>query len=290
MKHGLVTRSQGGFFAVYSEGTTRLCRARGIFKKQGIKIMVGDRVLFEPIGLKEGIIRDVLPRDSVLVRPPIANIHQVLIIFSIITPPLNRILLDKMLVAAHCANLASAIVLTKCDLASKEEIEAVCRVYEQVGYKVVPVAVKQGLGVEYVLPLLEGNSTVFAGPSGVGKSTLANAIHPELGLRMGEVSEKAGLGRHTTRHLELFHLAEDTWVADAPGFSQLDIHIPSIELKHHFPEFNTVVSCPYRGCTHIREDDCAIKHAVSCMEIDSDRYESYRMIYESIRDREEHQF
>ncbi len=290
MHKGIVTRAQGGFFEVCGDKITRLCRARGVFKKQGIKILVGDRVLFDVISGTEGIIQDVLPHDTVLVRPPIANISQVLIVFSIITPNLNRNLLDKMLVTVQNAGLLSRIVLTKCDLVDKKEIETVTNVYSAAGYTVLPVAVKKGIGVDSVLNVLNGHVTVFAGPSGAGKSTLANAINPELGLRMGDISEKAGLGKHTTRHVELFHVSENTWVADAPGFSQLDVQIPSMELKLFFPEFESAEACAYRGCAHIDEQECGVKDAVLVGAIDKERYESYRLMFEMIREREEHKF
>jgi ribosome biogenesis GTPase / thiamine phosphate phosphatase len=290
MHEGLVIRAQGGFFEVSNEEETRLCRARGVFKKQGIKILVGDKVMFEPIGQQEGIIQEVMPRETSLVRPPIANISQVLIVFSLVTPNLNRNLLDKMLVSCAHAHIPAVIVLTKCDLADKEDIAAVRSVYTAAGYTVLPAAVKKGIGVESVLEILKGHMTVFAGPSGAGKSTLANSISPELGLRMGAISDKAGLGKHTTRHVELFHVSMDTWVADAPGFSQLDVQIPSTELRHFFPEFAVVGECAYRGCAHMEEQECEVKKAVLENKIDKGRFESYRMMFETIREREERKF
>jgi ribosome biogenesis GTPase / thiamine phosphate phosphatase len=291
MHEGLVIRAQSSFFEVSSSGeSTRLCRARGVFKKQGVRILVGDRVMFNPIGQQEGIIQEVMPRDTFLVRPPIANISQVLIVFSIVTPDLNRNLLDKMLVSAEHARIPSVIILTKCDLASEADIESVRSIYTAAGYTVLSVATKKGYGVDSVLAVLKGNVTVFAGPSGAGKSTLANAISPELGLRMGAISDKAGLGKHTTRHVELFHVAGETWVADAPGFSQLDVQIPSTELRDYFPEFARVNECPYRGCAHIDEQDCRVKEAVFANLIDKDRFNSYRLMFEAIREREVHKY
>ena len=290
MPEGLVTRAQGGFFDVQSDEETRRCRARGVFKKRGVTVWVGDHVRFDPIGSKEGIITEVLPRRTMLIRPPIANIDQVLLVFSVVTPDLNIHLLDRTLVSALCAGLDAVLVLTKCDLATSEQVAEFERIYRTVGLPVLTIAAKLGVGVEEVRAHLAGKLTVFAGPSGAGKSTLANAILPELGLKMGEVSEKIGLGRHTTRHVELFQVAEETWVADAPGFSQLDVDVPSSELRLYFPEFAHVQPCPYRGCLHVEEADCQIKQAVTEGRIEARRYESYCMIFREIREREERRY
>lgn len=287
---GMVTKAIGGFFDVHAEGVTRRCRARGVFKKRGVTIMVGDRVEFSPIGT-EGIVEKVLPRRTQLIRPPIANVDQALMVFSLVTPDLNVHLLDRILTAAAVAGIDCQIVLTKSDLVTPEQIEEVRRVYESAGYRVLVTASTFDQGVDAVRDALKGKLSVFAGPSGAGKSTLANAILPALGLKMGEISDKAGLGRHTTRHVELFSVAPDTWVADAPGFSQLEVSVSSQELRRYLPEFLAVAdACPYRGCLHIDEQECAVKDAVSSGRINRGRYESYRMMYDEIRTREENMY
>jgi ribosome biogenesis GTPase / thiamine phosphate phosphatase len=288
---GIVTRAIGGFFEVFDSGHTRRCRARGVFKLRGISIATGDRVRYEPIGSQEGIVEEVLPRHSQLVRPTIANVHQVLMVFSLVTPELNVQFLDRTLVAAQIAGVQSVIVLTKIDLAGAEQLQQIQQIYEQIGYPVIPVVSKQGIGVEEVKSRLTHKITVFSGPSGAGKSTLANAILPDLGAKMGEISDKIGLGKHTTRHVELYAVGDDAWIADAPGFSQLDIHVPSSELRRYFPDFEIPSeACAYRGCLHTDEGECGVKEAVGRGQIAPSRFENYQSIYHEIRDREEHKY
>lgn len=286
-----MTRAIGGFFDVVDNGQMRRCRARGVFKLRKTTIATGDRVRYEPIGSHEGIVEEVFPRRTHLVRPTIANVDQVLMVFSVVSPEINIHLLDRTLAAAHIAGVDSVIILTKTDLADSEVVERILDVYSPVGYPVIPIASKQGVGVDDVKALLPGKITVFAGPSGAGKSTLANAILPSLGVKMGEISDKIGLGKHTTRHVELFCVGADAWIADAPGFSQLDVNVPSNELRYHLPEFDGPASlCAYRGCLHTDEGECGVKEAVLQGTVSQSRYESYRLMFDEIRDREEHKY
>lgn len=286
-----MTRAIGGFFDVVDHGQMRRCRARGVFKLRKTSIATGDRVRYEPIGSHEGIVEEVLPRHSHLVRPTIANVDQVLMVFSIVSPDLNIHLLDRTLAAAHIAGVESVIVLTKTDLAEAGAVERILRIYSPIGFPIIPIASKQGVGVDDVKALLTGKITVFAGPSGAGKSTLANAILPSLGAKMGEISDKAGLGKHTTRHVELFSIREDAWIADAPGFSQLEVDVPSSDLRYHFPDFDgPSTQCAYRGCLHTDEVECGIKEALLKGVISQSRYESYLLMFDEIRDREEHKY
>jgi ribosome biogenesis GTPase len=288
---GLVTRAVAGFFDVSDERGTRLCRARGVFRKKGINVLVGDRVEYEPIGSKEGVITHVYPRQTELIRPPVANVDQALLVFSLVSPDFQPYLLDSLLVNVVTAGLKPVIVFTKCDLAEDEAIAAAQKPYADAGYTVLRVAAKEGVGISDVLREVEGRISVMAGPSGAGKSTLANAISPELGLKMGEISEKLGRGRHTTRHVELFRLNTNTYIADAPGFSQLDVTVMPQELRDYFPEFRQPSEqCPYRGCLHADEEDCGVKRAVEAGQISRDRYQNYRTLLMELREREERRY
>lgn len=287
MGEGRVIRAISGFFDVRDEAGVRRCRARGVFKKNGVTVLVGDRVVFEPIGLMEGVVTEVLPRSSELVRPPIANVDHVLVVFSLVTPDLNLLMLDKTIVAASLAGVRPSVVLTKSDLAPPDEVAATREIYERCGYATLAIAAKNGIGIDQVRALMKGNVNVVAGPSGAGKSTLANALAPNLELQMGEVSEKIGRGKQTTRHVELFQLDDDTWLADAPGFSQLQLNVASRDLRLHFPDFIEAASaCPYRGCLHMDENVCGVKTWVSDGRIAASRYHSYQQLCIEIRERE----
>jgi ribosome biogenesis GTPase / thiamine phosphate phosphatase len=284
---GLVTRAVAGFFDVSDESGTRLCRARGVFRKRGINVLVGDRVEYEPIGATEGVITHVYPRKTELIRPPVANVDQALLVFSVVSPDFQSYLLDSLLVNVVASGLEPVIVFTKCDLAEDAVIASTRKPYVDAGYTVLRVSAKEGMGISDVLRAVEGRVSVMAGPSGAGKSTLANAISPELGLKMGEISEKLGRGRHTTRHVELFRLNQNTYIADAPGFSQLDVTVQPPELRDYFPEFRRPSEqCPYRGCFHSDEEDCGVKRAVDAGEISRERYQNYRTLLSELRERE----
>jgi len=288
---GLVTRALNSFFDVVGPFGMRRCRARGVFKKRGTTVLVGDRVTFDPIGATEGIIHNVQARRMFLVRPPIANVDQVFLVFSMATPDFHPNLLDRTLIQVMAADVVPCIVITKCDLASAAQVTAATRPYEEAGYNVLKVSDKGTTGMTGVFAALQGKITVFAGPSGAGKSTLANAISPELGLKMGEVSEKLGHGKHTTRHVELYPVNETTWLADAPGFSQMDVQVAASKLRSYYPEFEKPAEqCMYRGCLHVDEVDCGVKEAVVSGDVHAVRYESYRHLYLEIADREAHQY
>lgn len=287
MSEGRVIRAISGFFDVFDGHTERRCRARGVFRKQGVSVFVGDMVEYEPIGLHEGIVTAVHPRTTKITRPPIANVDHVLVVFSFVTPDINLLMLDKTIVAAHLAGVQPTVVLTKRDLIREAEVADCQSIYERCGYDTFAIAAKLGDRVPDIRQRMQGHISVFAGPSGAGKSTLANALSPGLHLQTGAVSEKIGRGKQTTRHVELFRLDETTWLADAPGFSQLQLDVESRELRNYFPDFvESAARCPYRGCLHIDEGDCAVKVDVSAGRIVRSRYESYQQMYAEIRDRE----
>jgi len=292
---GLVTRVLAGFFDVTDGDQMIRCKARGVLRKRGLTILVGDQVVYQVTGTKddakEGIVDDVLPRVSELVRPPVANVSKALLVFSITNPEFSRYLLDKALVVVAAAGLSCTIVLTKCDLVSTSEIDTLCGPYQAAGIEIIPVSTRTHWGTEAVRRAITGHVTVFVGPSGAGKSSLANELSPALGLRMGEVSEKVGRGKHTTRHTELFRLDEDTYVADTAGFSQLLVEVDSADLRRYFPEFvNYGGDCSYRSCMHQDESGCAIKQGVDNGNLSAARYASYLTLYEEIRNREANRY
>lgn len=288
---GLVIRSLAGFFDVADAGVTRRCRARGVFRKRGVRVLVGDRVQYQPVGASEGVITEVLPRTTELVRPPVANVDHALLVFSVVTPAFQPRLLDRALVAVSVAGLAATIVLTKCDLADSEEVDRAAAPYTAAGYPVLRTAAPLGQGVEAVRAAIAGRVTVFVGPSGAGKSSLGNALAPGLGLKMGDVSDKIGRGRHTTRHVELFDLGGNTYVVDAPGFSQLELDLPARDLRLHFPEFSPwAASCAYRGCEHAEEAECAVRDAVRRGDVSAERYQSYLELLRDVREKEATRF
>ncbi|GLG01066.1 putative ribosome biogenesis GTPase RsgA [Alicyclobacillus hesperidum subsp. aegles] len=287
MAEGRVIRAISGFFDVQDGEKVRRCRARGVFKKRGTTVLVGDRVLYEPIGSNEGVIGEVLPRTTELVRPPIANVDHVVVACSFVTPDLNLYMLDKTLVAAALAGVEPTVVLTKSDLVVSERVEEIVKLYRGIGYETYAIAAKFGSGVAQVRARLKGRISVFAGPSGAGKSTLANALLPGLHLQTGEVSEKIGRGKQTTRHVELFQMDAESWVADAPGFSQLQLELASRDLREYFLDFaEPAQACGYRGCLHLDEEGCGVKDAVERSQIALSRYTSYRQLYHEIREQE----
>lgn len=292
MNEGRVVKAISGFFDVYDGGVTRRCRARGVFKKQGVTVLVGDSVEYEPIGAHEGIVVSVRPRHSQLIRPPIANVDHALVVFSFVTPRLSLYMLDKTLVAAAIAGVDASVVLSKSDLVDKTEVNRVCQLYTDCGYTVLPVSVKTDENIDLVGRVMYGKINVFSGPSGAGKSTLANAMLPGMDLQMGAVSVKIGRGKQTTRHVELFALDDGvTWLADAPGFSQLQLNTSSRDLTQFFPDFIPLINdCGYRGCSHLEETDCAVKEAVHGRRIAQSRYENYEQMYREIKEQEENMY
>lgn len=288
MPEGIVIRALSGFFDVIGDDGERRCRARGVFRKRGITVLVGDRVMYTPIGLHEGVVTEVLPRTSELVRPPVSNVDVAVLIFSLQSPAFHTNLLDKALVAVQAAGISPVIVVTKADLGSEEELARAVNPYKQAEFTVIPISVKTEAGIDAVRTALSGHVAVFVGPSGAGKSSLGNALSPELGLKMGEVSEKLDRGRHTTRHVELFAIGRNTYVVDAPGFSQLELTVSSSQLRDYFPEFRLYTAdCAYRGCSHTDEQECGVRRAVEGGFIADSRFENYRMLYEEIRHKEE---
>ncbi|GAB7388088.1 ribosome small subunit-dependent GTPase A [Bacillaceae bacterium] len=289
MPEGRIIKALSGYYYVYDGEKAIRCRARGVFKKKGITPLVGDWVTYERVG-DEGFVTEVHPRTCQLVRPPIANVSQAILVFSLKEPDFNPLLLDKFLVHTEQAGIDAVICLSKRDLVSPAEegkVREILRIYEGIGYRVIQTSAKRAQGLAELAEALKGKISVFAGQSGVGKSSLLNALVPGLKLETGEISHKLGRGRHTTRHVELLALPQGGWVADTPGFSQLDFfEVEPENLSQYFREMRDKrVSCKFRGCLHVKEPDCAVRSAVEEGEIALSRYEHYVMLLAELKEK-----
>lgn len=287
MLNGKIIKGIGGFYYVDTENGLYECRARGIFRKQKITPLVGDRVSISVVDeeTKKGVVEEIDKRDTELVRPPIANVDKALIVFAIKNPKPNLSLLDRFIVLAEKENLEIVIVFTKADLDDDNTLDNLKNIYELSGYKVIPVSNKTKLNIDKIKEELRDSVVVFAGPSGVGKSSLLNEIDGNFQLQTGEVSDKIKRGKHTTRHAELLKLECGGMVADTPGFSSLNLDdIEENELKDYFIEFDEFDDCKFGSrCIHENEPSCAVKEAVESGEISKQRYESYIQLLNEMR-------
>lgn len=288
MLNGKIIKGIGGFYYVDTNQGLYECRARGIFRKNKITPLVGDRVSISVVDEenKKGVVEEIEDRDTELVRPPIANVDKALIVFAIKNPSPNLSLLDRFIVLAEKENLEIVIVFTKVDLDTDGAIlEELKDIYETSGYKVIPVSNKEKLNIDKIKEELKESTVVFAGPSGVGKSSLLNEVDKNFELKTGEVSDKIKRGKHTTRHAELLKLECGGMVADTPGFSSLTLDdIDENELKEYFIEFENHDECRFGSrCIHENEPSCAVKEAVENGEISKKRYDSYIQLLNEIR-------
>ena len=288
MINGKIIKGIGGFYYVDTENGLYECRARGIFRKNKITPLVGDRVSISVVDEenKKGVVEEIEERDTELVRPPIANVDKALIVFAIKNPAPNLSLLDRFIVLAEKENLEIVIVFTKVDLDTDGELLGELKdIYEVSGYKVISVSNKLKLNIDKIKEELKENTVVFAGPSGVGKSSLLNEVDKNFELKTGEVSDKIKRGKHTTRHAELLKLECGGMVADTPGFSSLTLDdIDESELKEYFIEFDKYDECRFGSrCIHENEPSCAVKEAGENGDISKKRYESYIQLLNEIR-------
>lgn len=286
---GKIIKGIAGFYYVHADGHGIYeCKAKGIFRKDRIKPLVGDDVIVDVLSEEEmlGNIRKILPRRSSLLRPAVANVDQALIIFAIVKPDPNFNLLDRFLIRMERQKLPTIICFNKQDIASHDEKEALRHSYETCGYQVLFVSALENEGVEQVRSLLFGKTTTVAGPSGVGKSSLINRLSPATQMETGEISKKIERGRHTTRHSEIIALGEETYIVDTPGFTSLDIsEITKEELGGYYSEFGKYAPfCKFRGCAHINEPDCSVKEAVKEGKISGVRYENYKILYQELKE------
>lgn len=290
MPQGKIVKALSGFYYVLDGAEYIQCRGRGVFRKNKITPLVGDEVVYQAENHKEGYILDVLDRKNELVRPPISNVDQAVLVFSAVEPAFSTLLLDRFLVLIEANHIEPVICISKMDLIPTEdarnEILSFAKDYETMGYKVLLTSTETMNGINQLLPLFEGKISVFAGQSGVGKSSLLNALKPELELKTSVISSHLGRGKHTTRHVELIS-AGNGLVADTPGFSSLDFtDIEAEELSYCFPEMNErAEDCKFRGCTHVSEPKCAVKEAVQEGKISSYRYDHYLSFLAEIKDR-----
>lgn len=288
MINGTIIKGIGGFYYVDTEQGLYECRARGIFRKEKITPLVGDNVKMGIVDEdnKKGVVEEIEERETELVRPPIANVNKAIIVFAVKNPTPNLSLLDRFIVLAEKEDLEIVIVLTKVDLSTMEEVEKIKNIYEISGYKVIPVSNKENINIDKIKEELRNNIVVFAGPSGVGKSSLLNLIDPKFKLQTGEVSEKIKRGKHTTRHAELLKLECGGMVADTPGFSSLTLEdIEESELKEYFIEFDDFSNgCKFGGrCMHENEPNCGVKEAVNENKVAKQRYDSYIQLLNEMR-------
>jgi len=289
MPEGKIVKALSGFYYVLSEGSVTQCRGRGNFRINKITPLVGDYVEFQAENKTDGYILKVYDRKNELVRPPIANVDQAILVFSASEPDFSPALLDRFLVLVESKEIEPLICVTKMDLLTSDQtnkIERYVKDYRSFGYEVLMTSSKTEHGVEELTPYLRDKISVFAGQSGVGKSSLLNALKPELELKTAMISSHLGRGKHTTRHVELIDI-EDGLVADTPGFSSLEFSELEIEeLPKCFPEMVEVSEdCKFRGCLHINEPKCAVKAAVEAGEIPTYRYDHYLTFHKEIKDR-----
>ncbi len=285
IKQGIILRGIGGFYYVETADAVYTCRARGAFRRQGITPVAGDRVEIEVQPSGEGVLMQVLQRRNSLLRPPVANLDLLVLVASVCQPATNTLVLDKMIAVAEKKNITPIVVINKADLADPSELE---ETYQKAGIEHFTVSAMQPESLEPLRKRLAGHISVFSGNSGVGKSSILNALDPSRVLETGEISQKLGRGRHTTRTATLYHLA-DGYIVDTPGFSSLDLEqvepIYKDELPDCFREFAPFVGdCRFIGCAHYKEPKCGVRQAVEDGLIARSRYESYVTMYESVKD------
>ncbi|MCC8142056.1 MAG: ribosome small subunit-dependent GTPase A [Lachnospiraceae bacterium] len=303
MTYGKIIKGVAGFYYVYTEESKIYeCRARGVFRNENIKPLVGDNVGIDVVSEedKTGSVMEILPRKNALVRPAVANVDQALVLFALAAPKPNFNLLDRFLILMEQQEIPSVICMNKTDLVSPEEIETFREIYKASGYPIFFFSAKSGDGMEQVQKETSGKTSTVAGPSGSGKSTLINLLAPHAQMETGELSKKIQRGKNTTRHAELITVDEDTFIVDTPGFSSLPaesfipegkqsagglLPVDTGTLAQFFPEFAELQDeCRFRGCSHLNEPGCAVRAAVEDGRISRRRYTSYQQIYSDLQE------
>lgn len=286
MVKGILIKAIAGFYYVKAGNTVYECKARGHFKKQGISPLPGDNVIIDTIGENSGVINEILPRKNSFLRPTVANVDKLFIISSYSTPAPNTYIIDLMIALAKSKNIEPIVVFNKCDMGNFDEYE---QIYKSAGIKVFTVSALTKQGTDKLFRETKGNISVFTGNSGVGKTSLLNLMFPDLKLETGEVSQKLGRGRHTTREVTLFYMENGGYIVDTPGFSALDLKkgekLDMEQLQYLFAEFEPFLDkCRFSSCTHTVENGCAVIDAVANGQIHKSRFESYRLIYSELKE------
>lgn len=290
---GKIVKGIAGFYYIHTpDNKVYECKAKGIFRKEKLKPLVGDNVEMKVLDeeKKTGNIEEILERKNELIRPAVSNVDQALVIFAAAKPEPNLNLLDRFLISMEKQDIETVVCFNKMDEASEEVIEKLRHIYEGCGYKVLFTSALLERGVEGIKNLLKDKTTVLAGPSGVGKSSLINLIQPEANMETGSISEKIQRGKHTTRHSELFFIDGTSYIMDTPGFSSLYIdNMEKEELKEYFSEFHQYENeCRFTGCVHINEPNCGVKEALKNGQISQARYDNYILMYEELKDKKKY--
>lgn len=282
MPEGLIVKALSGFYYVKSGDEVVSCRARGKFRLDGVSPLVGDRVSFDMTVEGKGFVTAILPRKNLFIRPAVANVDYLVLMAANVNPITDPFLVDRVAVIAQHSGCESIICINKCDLDPGDEL---FDIFSTTGYPVLRTSAVTGQGVEELRELIRGKTVAFAGNSGVGKSSLLNAIAPGYNVSVGEVSQALGRGRHTTRHVELFDAGEGTMIADTPGFASFDLTqmkpIRKMELQYDFPEFAGYIGrCRFDDCAHLKEPGCSVLQAVEEGAIHPSRHRSYQRLFE----------
>ena len=284
MKSGLIVKGIGGFYYVKTDDGIVECRAQGKFRNKSLKPMIGDRVDILISDDNTGSVSNIYERKNEFIRPPVANVDQLILAVAAKNPEPDLMFIDKMTVIANHKNVELVLCINKIDIGI-ENAENIKSIYENAGFKVIETSAVDGIGIEDVKEYLDGKITAFAGFSGVGKSSILNAI-TDAQAETGDISKKLKRGKHTTRHVELFEYNDNSYIMDTPGFSMLDLpYIKATELEKYFPEFEMHIgTCKFSGCTHTSEPGCSVKNSVDIGEIHADRYAHYVEFYNKLKD------
>lgn len=285
MSEGRIQKALSGFYYVDTGSEILTCRARGKFRKEGVSPLVGDRVSVRELGNGEGFVEAILPRRNAFIRPAVANIDQLVIIGSGAIPKTDPFLIDRVASIAALKGCDVIVLLNKCDLNGADELY---EIYRAAGFPTLRVSAETGEGLEELKSLIAGKLSAFTGNSGVGKSSILNALEPDFALKVGEVSTALGRGRHTTRHVELFRLSCGAEIMDTPGFSSFEAEDLNLEWKQHlaesFVEFRPYLDdCRFVGCSHTKEKGCAVLDALRQGKIQKSRHQSYLRLYEELK-------
>ncbi|MCR5672405.1 MAG: ribosome small subunit-dependent GTPase A [Lachnospiraceae bacterium] len=282
---GRIVKGVGGFYYVHTDNGIYTCRAKGLFRHDNMKPLVGDVVETDIISEEEmtGNVTDIYDRKNVLIRPSVANVDQALIIFALKDPEPNFVTLDKMILQYVAQSVPVLICFNKDDLSDEASVKRVISDYKNSGCDLIVTSAKENEGIDELKKTLSGKTTTVAGPSGVGKSSIINRLINDDIQKTGEISEKLSRGKHTTRHSEIIPVADNTYIIDTPGFSSFDLFdIKAEDLSEYYEEFGNVSACRFMPCSHTHEPDCSVKEAVERGDISRLRYDDYVYIYNEL--------